>query len=153
MDDFTVRAGYENQFGLVQGRNNLVGPERRPLSAMTPTIVLDPADRLRMILGSPGGPRIITAVAQVIINVVDFGMSARAAVDAPRVHHQLLPDEIGLERQGVDGITLGTLAQMGHEVSPGSGYFGEVELILRTGDGTYVGVSDPRRQGGRALAY
>ena len=153
MDDFTVRPGVANQFDLIQGDENLVGPGRRPLSSMTPTIVLDPNGALLMVLGSPGGPRIITALAQTIINVVDFDMNARAAVDAPRVHHQLWPDEIRFETKGVEARTLGQLAAMGHEIIPNAGYFGAVQLILRDVDGELVGAADPRFEGGRALGY
>jgi gamma-glutamyltranspeptidase/glutathione hydrolase len=152
MDDFTVRAGYPNQFGLVQGDNNLVGPGRRPLSAMTPAIVLNPEGELRMVVGSPGGPKIITAVAQVIIDVIDFGMDVRTAVDAPRVHHQLLPDRVQIENNGMDPMTRSALAGMGHDLAPNAGYFGDVQLIVREPDGTLRGASDPRR-GGRALGY
>ncbi len=153
MDDFTVRVGYANQFGLVQSESNLVAPERRPLSAMAPTIVVDSAGQLRLVLGSPGGPKIITAVAQVIMNVVDHGMGVRSAVDAPRVHHQLLPDELQFETRGVHSVVLGTLGQMGHEIYPGRGHFGAVQAILRAPDGTLYGANDPRRSGGRALGY
>lgn len=153
MDDFTVRPGYPNQFGLVQGEANLVGPGRRPLSAMTPTIVLDPQGRLRAVLGSPGGPKIITAVAQTILNVIDLGMDVRTAVDAPRVHHQLLPDQIEVENNGLDPATTQALRVIGHQVVTGAGYFGDVQLILRATGGTLTGASDPRREGGRALGY
>jgi gamma-glutamyltranspeptidase/glutathione hydrolase len=152
MDDFTVRPGYPNQFGLVQGDANLVGPERRPLSAMSPTIVLDPQGQLLMIVGSPGGPKIITAVAQVIMAVIDFGMDVRMAVDAPRVHHQLLPDRIFVEDYGMDAATSQTLASFGHQLSQMAGYFGDVQLIIRGADGTLYGASDPRSDG-RALGY
>ncbi len=153
MDDFTVRAGYPNQFGLIQGEANLVGPERRPLSAMTPTIVVDPQGQLRLVVGSPGGPRIITAVAQVIINVLDFGMDVRMAVDAPRIHHQLLPDVIQLENNGLDLPTRSALMSAGHEVAANSGYFGDIQLIIREPNGMLYGASDPRHEDGRALGY
>ena len=153
MDDFTVRAGYPNQFGLLQSDANLVGPGRRPLSAMTPTIVLDPQGELLMVVGSPGGPRIITAVAQVILNVIDFGMDVRDATDAPRIHHQLLPDRLLIENNGVDGMTMSALASMGHQLSTMAGYFGNIQLILRGPDGMLYGASDPRREGGRALGF
>ncbi len=153
MDDFTVRAGYPNQFGLVQGDANLVGPGRRPLSAMSPTIVLDPQGQLLLVVGSPGGPRIITSVAQVIIYVIDFGMEVRDATDAPRVHHQLLPDRVYIENNGMDAMTRSALAAMGHNLSPNAGYFGDIQLIIRAPDGTLYGASDPRNQGGRALGY
>ncbi len=153
MDDFTVRAGYPNQFGLVQSDANLVGPGRRPLSAMTPTIVLNPQGDLLMVVGSPGGPRIITAVAQVIVNVIDFNMNVRDATDAPRVHHQLLPDRLLIENNGIDAMTSSSLASMGHQLSPMAGYFGNVQLIIRGSDGMLYGASDPRREGGRALGF
>jgi len=153
MDDFSVRAGYANQYGLIEGEANLVEPGKRPLSSMTPTIVLDPQGELRMVLGSPGGPKIITAVAQTILNVVDFGMDVRTAVEAPRIHHQLFPDEIQVEDNGVDNRTLATLLSMGHSVAPRSGYFGNVQLIIRQSDGMLYGASDPRREAGRALGY
>ena len=153
LDDFTLRSGYANDYGLVQSDNNLIGPGRRPLSSMSPTIVLTPEGELLMVLGSPGGPQIITAVAQVIINVIDFGMDVRTAIDAPRVHHQLLPDELEFEDRGVDARTMGGLAQMGHQIMPNSGYFGDIQLIIRGPDGTLYGASDPRNDDGRALGY
>lgn len=153
MDDFTVRAGFPNQFGLIQGRANLVGPGRRPLSAMTPTIVVDSAGTTRLILGSPGGPKIITAVAQVVLNVLEFGMDVRMAVSAPRIHHQLYPDEIMMELSGLDAVTMGTLISMGHEVDPTGDFFGNVNAIQIGPAGTRYGFADPRREGGRALGY
>ena len=153
MDDFTMRAGHANYYGLVQSDANLVGPGRRPLSSMTPTIVIDSTGALLAVLGSPGGAKIITAVSQVIMNLVDFDMDVRTAVDAPRVHHQLLPDRLLFETDGVDAISLGSLAQMGHDIYPNSGYFGSVQLIIRTPDGVLHGASDPRNKDGRALGY
>jgi gamma-glutamyltranspeptidase/glutathione hydrolase len=153
MDDFAMRAGYANQYGLIQGQANLVAPGRRMLSAMTPSIVIDPQGALRMVVGSPGGPRIITAVAQTIINVIDFQMDVRSAVDAPRIHHQLLPDAIMVERNGIDERTKSVLESFGHTVTPRRGYFGDVQLIIRAPDGTLYGASDPRSSGGRAIGY
>ena len=153
LDDFTIRAGYPNQYGLVQGDANLVGSGRRPLSSMTPTIVLTPEGELLMVTGSPGGAKIITAVAQSIIGVVDYGMDVRTAVDAPRIHHQLLPDEIQLEMNGIDGSTYSVLLQMGHHVRQTGGYFADIQLIIRAPDGTLYGASDPRNKDGRALGY
>ena len=152
IDDFTIRAGYPNQFGLVQSDANLVGPGRRPLSSMTPSIVLDPQGQLLLVVGSPGAARIITAVAQTIIDVIDYGMDVRTAVDAPRIHHQLLPDEILYEKNGLDDPTRGVLLSMGHRLMPG-GYFGDIQLIIRAPDGTLYGASDPRNEDGRALGY
>ncbi len=148
-----MRAGFPNQFGLVQGEANLIAPGKRPLSAMTPTIVLDPQGQLRMVLGSPGGPRIITAVAQVIINVIDFGMDVRTAVDVPRIHHQLLPDQIEIERNGLEARTMSVLTGYGHRVVPTLDYFGDVQLVIRQPNGTLKGAADPRRRDGRALGY
>ncbi len=153
MDDFTLRPGYANQFGLVQSEANLVGPERRMLSAMTPTIILDPQGELRIVVGSLGGPRIITAVAQAIINVIDFGMDVRYAVDAPRIHHQLLPDEIQYEKNGIDDRTVSLLQGFRHSLSHKQYYFGDVQMIVRAPDGTLYGASDPRSEGGRAIGY
>src|SRR5207253_2258196 len=101
MDDFTSAPGKPNLFGLIQGEANAIAPGKRMLSAMTPSIVLDPEGRLYLILGSPGGPRITTAVYQVVSDVIDQGMSLADAVAAPRLHHQALPDVIFLERDAL----------------------------------------------------
>ena len=95
MDDFTSRPGAANQFGLVQGEANAIAPGKRMLSAMTPTLVLDPEGRLFLVLGTPGGSTIITTVFQVLSNLLDHGMGLAPAVLAPRVHHQHLPDALG----------------------------------------------------------
>src|SRR5436853_6016168 len=110
MDDFAAAPGQPNQYGLVQGEANAIAPKKRMLSAMTPSIVLDRDGKLFMVVGTPGGPTIITSVFQVIVNVVDFKMSLADAVAAPRIHHQALPDIIGYERNGllpalVDSLT------------------------------------------------
>ncbi len=96
MDDFASKPGVPNMYGLIQGPANAVGPGKRPLSAMTPTIVLKD-DKLFLVLGSPGGPRIITTVANILMGVVDYGMNIQEAVDAPRFHQQWLPDIAYLE--------------------------------------------------------
>ena len=105
MDDFAAKPGTPNMFGLVQGEINAIQPGKRPLSSMTPTIVLKDG-KLFMTAGAPGGSRISTAVLQVILNVIDFGMNVQDAVDAPRVHHQWQPDKLSLER----GISPDTVA-------------------------------------------
>ncbi len=97
MDDFQARRGAPNAFGLVQSDRNLPGPGKRPLSSMTPTIVLDPQGQVELVVGASGGPRIITGVAQVILNIMLYGMSAADAVAEPRIHHQWLPDRLSLE--------------------------------------------------------
>jgi gamma-glutamyltranspeptidase/glutathione hydrolase len=150
MDDFTSAPGKPNMFGLVQGEANAIMPGKRMLSAMTPSIVLDPAGQLYMILGTPGGPTIITTVAQVILNVIDQKMSLADAVAAPRFHHQALPDMIRSEGGGLSEATIQALQAMGHQVNPRGGS-GTVAAIQRTAGG-WVGVIDPRSAGG-ALGY
>jgi gamma-glutamyltranspeptidase/glutathione hydrolase len=148
MDDFATAPGEPNMYGLVQGEVNAIAPGKRMLSAMTPSIVLDPAGRLLMVVGTPGGPRIITMVYHVISNVIDHRMSLADAVIAPRMHHQGLPDTLRVEEDGFLPQTLDSLRARGHAVSIG-GHWGDVEGIIR-GPGGWQGVSDPRRGGGGA---
>jgi gamma-glutamyltranspeptidase/glutathione hydrolase len=148
MDDFATAPGKPNMFGLVQGEANGVEPGKRMLSAMTPSIVLDSADDLYMVVGTPGGPRIITMVYHVISNVIDHHMSLADAVAAPRMHHQALPDVVRLERNGFSSATIADLKARGYHVEEG-GYSGDVEAIIRTSGG-WEGVSDPRYGGGGA---
>ncbi|MBW3629651.1 MAG: gamma-glutamyltransferase [Gemmatimonadetes bacterium] len=147
MDDFTAKPGTANQFGLVQGAANAVAPGKRMLSAMTPTIVLSPEGRLRLVTGSPGGPTIITTVAQVISNVVDWGMDLPAAVGAPRLHHQHLPDRLYYEHDGLAPATAAALRALGQAPENRAGYQGDAASILLRPDGLLVGVADPRRGG------
>jgi gamma-glutamyltranspeptidase/glutathione hydrolase len=151
MDDFSVRPGTPNQFGLVQGEQNAIEPGKRMLSAMTPTIVLAPDGSLRMLTGTPGGSTIITTVFQTISNVLDYGMSVVDAANAPRVHHQHLPDQIYYERGGLEEETVRELEAMGHTVVERNGTSGDVQLILIE-NGRLTGWSDPRR-GGRAIGF
>jgi len=151
MDDFTVQAGVPNQFGIVQGEGNAVGPHKRMLSSMTPVIVLDPSGRVKLITGSPGGPTIITTVAQIVSNVVDFGMSLEEAVSAPRLHHQHLPDTLMFERGGLAPETVAALHSLGHRVEEREGYQGDTQSILVLDGGVLHGVADPRR-GGAAVS-
>ena len=146
MDDFASAPGQPNMYGLVQGEANAIAPGKRMLSAMTPSIVLDPQGRLFMIVGTPGGPTIITQVYHVISNVVDHGMTLQEAIAAPRMHHQALPDEIRLETNGFAASTIDRLKAMGHLVAY-RGRWGDVEAIIRTANG-WQGVSDPRLGGG-----
>ena len=148
MDDFATAPGKPNMFGLVQGEANRVQPGKRMLSAMTPSIVLDRDNDLYMVVGTPGGPRIITMVYHVISNVIDHGMTLEDAVAAPRMHHQALPDHIRVERGGFSQATLDALRRRGHEVQEG-GTSGDIEAIIRDGDG-WKGVTDPRYGGGGA---
>jgi gamma-glutamyltranspeptidase/glutathione hydrolase len=148
MDDFTTAPGKPNNLGLVQGEPNAIAPGKRMLSAMTPSMVVDPAGRLLLVVGTPGGPTIITQVFQVISNVIDHGMSLPEAIAAPRMHHQALPDRIGLERDGFAPEVVARLRAMGHEVVT-QAYLGDVQAIVRFGAG-WLGASDPRRGGGGA---
>ncbi len=148
MDDFATAPGKPNMYGLVQGEANTIAPGKRMLSAMTPSIVLDPGGRLLLVVGTPGGPRIITMVYHVISNVIDHRMPLAEAVEAPRMHHQGLPDTLKVERGGFTPATLDSLRARGHAVGAG-GYSGDVEAIMRTPTG-WRGVSDPRRGGGGA---
>ena len=152
MDDFAAKPGAPNLYGLVQGERNAIEPGKRMLSAMTPTIVEDPEGRLLMVVGTPGGSTIITTVFQVISNVVDFGMSLPRAVNAPRVHHQHLPDRIQYERGGLPAPIVDSLRAMGHEVEERGGHSGDVKAILVLPGGALAGYADPRR-GGLAAGY
>jgi gamma-glutamyltranspeptidase/glutathione hydrolase len=147
MDDFTSAPGKPNMYGLVQGEANSIAPGKRMLSAMTPSIVLDRDGRLLMVVGTPGGPTIITTVAQVILDVLDQRMTLADAVAAPRIHHQALPDVIRYERGGLSDATVAALRGMGHKVEMRRGTSGIVAAIQRTAAG-WVGVPDPRYAGG-----
>ena len=148
MDDFATSPGEPNMYGLVQGEANAIAPGKRMLSAMTPSIVLDPKKQLYLVVGTPGGPRIITMVYHVISNVIDHRMSLADAVAAPRMHHQGLPDSLQVEEDGFSEATLDSLRARGHSVSE-RGHWGDVEAIIRTPSG-WQGVSDPRLGGGGA---
>jgi len=152
MDDFTSKPGVPNQFGLVQGENNAIAPGKRMLSAMTPTIVLDPDGELFMVTGTPGGSTIITTTWQTISNVVDLGMNVSQAVLAPRFHHQHLPDQIFVEPGGFSEATLQALRDRGHTIVERGGVSGDVQAIRVLADGSLEAQSDPRR-GGRAVGY
>jgi gamma-glutamyltranspeptidase/glutathione hydrolase len=121
------------------------------LSAMTPSIVLDTAGHLQMVVGTPGGPTIITSVAQVILNVLDQNMSLPDAVAAPRIHHQALPDQTYYEHGGLSEATVRALEAMGHKMEERRGRSGIIAAIQKTAGG-WVGVADPRYAGG-ALGY
>jgi gamma-glutamyltranspeptidase / glutathione hydrolase len=151
MDDFTSKPGTPNMFGLVQGKANAIQPGKRPLSSMTPTIVVKDG-KLFMTAGAPGGSRISTAVLQVILNVIDFGMNVQDAIDAPRVHHQWLPDKLSLER-GISPDTVALLKSRGYDVdySPGV-VLAQVAAIVSDG-GWLQGGSDGRSAAGKAAGY
>ena len=152
MDDFTAKPGTPNQYGLVQGANNAVGPGKRMLSAMTPTVVLNPDGELFFVTGTPGGATIITTVFQTIMNVVDYGMNVVQAVNAPRIHHQHLPDQIRFEQGGLPPGVVSDLEARGHTLSERSGISGDVQAIMVMPDGTLEAAADPRR-GGAAVGW
>jgi gamma-glutamyltranspeptidase/glutathione hydrolase len=148
MDDFATSPGEPNMYGLVQGEANAIAPGKRMLSAMTPSIVLDPRDQLYLVVGTPGGPRIITMVYHVISNVIDHRMALPDAVVAPRMHHQGLPDSLLVETDGFLPETLDSLRSRGHGIAA-RGHWGDVEAIIRT-PGGWQGVTDPLSGGGGA---
>ena len=128
MDDATIKPGVANAYGLVQGRANAIEPGKRPLSAMTPTIV-EKDGRVKYVVGTPGGSTIITSVAQVLIDAIDYGMTLAEANDAKRIHHQHLPDRIYVEPFGLSQDTVDRLTAQGHQVQFRGGYSGRVETI------------------------
>jgi gamma-glutamyltranspeptidase / glutathione hydrolase len=150
MDDFAVQPGKPNMFGLVQGEANAIQPGKRMLSAMSPTVVLDANGTVQMVAGAAGGPRIISATSQVILNVIEFGMPLADAMRAPRIHHQALPDELRLETNGFPAATVDSLRAMGHTV----GFLGGIANVnaIRRVPGGWHGVSEPRAFGA-AIGY
>jgi gamma-glutamyltranspeptidase/glutathione hydrolase len=151
MDDFSSKPGTPNMFGLVQGENNAIQPGKRPLSSMTPTII-EKDGKLFMTAGAPGGSRISTAVMQVILNVIDFGMNVQDAIDAPRVHHQWQPDKLSLER-GISPDTVAILKARGYDVDYAPGVvLAQVAAIVSDG-GWLQGGSDGRSSMGKAAGY
>jgi gamma-glutamyltranspeptidase/glutathione hydrolase len=151
MDDFSSKPGSPNMFGLVQGERNAIAPGKRPLSSMTPTIVVKDG-KLFMTVGAPGGSRISTAVLQVILNVVDFGMTIQDAIDAPRVHHQWQPDRLSLER-GISPDTVAILQSRGYEVDYAPGVVLAQTAAIVSDGGWLQGGSDGRSAAGKAAGY
>ena len=154
MDDFTTRPGQANTYGLMQSDRNSVAAGKRPLSSMTPTIVIagtGKTARPELVVGAPGGPRIITGTLQVLLNVIDHGHSVGRAVDAPRIHHQWQPDELKVEEGAVTGGVL-PLEKAGHTVVSKGDSFGKVQAAAVGPKGRRSGASDPRKHG-RAAAY
>jgi gamma-glutamyltranspeptidase / glutathione hydrolase len=145
MDDFAAQPGTPNMFGLVQGEANAIQPGKRMLSAMSPTVVLDRDGSLLLVVGSRGGPRIITSTSEVILNVLDYRMSLADAMSAPRLHHQALPDSLYIERNGVTPAVADSLRAMGYGVAWSRGV-GLVNAVMRV-KGGYEGMSDPRSSG------
>ena len=147
LDDFTAAPGASNAFGLVGFEANLPGPGKRPLSSMSPTIVLKDGKPV-LVTGSPGGSRIISAVLQVVVDVLDYKMDVAAAVAAPRVHHQWMPDEVRVER-GFSDEVLVELKAKGHKVIEPLGQT-SVNSIAVTPSGL-LGAPDPRTRGAAAV--
>jgi len=158
MDDFAAKPGVPNSDGLIQGAANAIGPGKRPLSSMTPTIVLKDG-KLFLVLGSPGSSRIITTVVNVLIGVVDYGMNLQEAVNAPRFHNQWLPDVLSVE-EWFSPDTVKLLEQMGYKIKFGAGkgddwrgYWSDAECIeVDPKTGERLGASDPRNDG-KAVGY
>jgi gamma-glutamyltranspeptidase/glutathione hydrolase len=174
MDDFTVKIGSKNMYGLVQGASNAIAPGKRPLSSMAPTLVTRDGKTF-MVVGSPGGSRIITVTLQAALNVIDYGMAPQEAVDAARMHHQWLPDTVYYETRGISPDTLNVLHTMGYKTSEQTPW-GATELILiglpdaagvsgsassgndsgvsgRVLPGYIYGANDSRRPAGAAIGY
>jgi gamma-glutamyltranspeptidase/glutathione hydrolase len=150
MDDFAAHPGVANQFGLVEGPQNAIAPGKRMLSSMAPTIVLDPAGHLFLVVGGRGGPRIITSTAAVILNTIDYRMDLADALAAPRIHHQALPDSLRYERHGLTPAVRDSLTAMGYAVADGQAA-GTCTAVMRV-PGGYQGAVDPRATGG-AVGY
>ena len=153
MDDFTSKPGVPNMFGLVQGPANAIAPGKRPLSSMTPTIVLARDGSVRMVLGSPGGARIISTVADILLSVDEGGLNIQSAVDGPRFHHQYLPDTLYVE-PGFNPATVEALRSMGYTVSVGQHVWSDGECIARDpATGVLTSGHDHRRRFGAAAGY
>ena len=153
MDDFAAKPGTPNMYGLIQGERNAVAPKKRPLSAMTPTIVLRKDGSLWFTVGSPGGPTIINTVLCIITNVVDYEMNIQQAIDFPRIHHQWLPDELVGEPFGLSGDTQRALTARGHKLAK-LRYLGDAEgIMIEEKTGMRLGATDPRRSDGQAVGY
>ncbi|MBV9523202.1 MAG: gamma-glutamyltransferase, partial [Alphaproteobacteria bacterium] len=148
LDDFTAAPGASNAFGLVGFEANLPGPGKRPLSSMSPTIVMKDG-KVVLVTGTPGGSRIISAVVQIIVDVLDYHMDVAAAVAAPRMHHQWMPDEVRIERGFPDAV-LAELGAKGHKLVEPLGY-SSANSILVTANGL-LGAPDPRTRGAEAAA-
>jgi len=173
MDDFTVKVGVKNLYGLVQGATNAIAPGKQPLSSMSPTLITKDGKTF-MVLGSPGGSRIITITLETALNVIDHGMAPQEAVDAPRIHHQWLPDEVFYETRGLSFDTLKILREMGYKMTEQTPW-GAAELIMigipgaagmappssgndaavsgKVLPGFFYGANDGRRPAGAALGY
>jgi len=153
MDDFTSKPGIPNAFGLIQGEANAIQSGKRPLSSMTPTLVLKDG-KLVLVVGSPGGPTIINTVLQVILNVIDHRMNLCQAVTEPRIHHQWLPDVLQHEPFGMPRDVADALRRRGHQLTTSARYIGDVQAVMvEPGTGYRLGFSDPRSPDGLAAGF
>ncbi|MDB5849243.1 MAG: ggt [Rhodoferax sp.] len=160
MDDFTSKVGVPNMYGLVQGEANAIAPGKRPLSSMSPTIVTKD-NKPVMVVGTPGGSRIITAVTHTILNVIDYGMNVQEAVDAPRFHQQWLPDLTNVDTFGISPDTRKILVGMGHNLGEPQPSNHLAAILVGApslggkprGNNRFYGANDPRRNTGLALGY
>jgi len=151
MDDFSAKPGVPNAYGLIGGDANAVEPGKRPLSSMSPTIVLKDGKPF-LVTGSPGGARIITTTLQVIMNVIDHGMNVAEASAAPRIHHQWLPDQLRVE-EGLSPDTTALLRARGHDVSVQEAMGATQSIMIDPETGFRLGASDPRRAGALTVGY
>jgi gamma-glutamyltranspeptidase / glutathione hydrolase len=151
MDDFSAKSGAPNMFGLRGGDANAVAPGKRMLSSMTPTIVVRDG-RTWLVVGSPGGGRIITTVLQVLVNVIDHRLDVQQAVDAPRFHHQWQPEDVRVEPVGFPADVVHALEAMGHAMRVDSAMGGVNAIAIDPSTGLRLGASDPREDGA-ALGY
>jgi gamma-glutamyltranspeptidase/glutathione hydrolase len=147
MDDFAAEPGKANMFGLVQGERNSVGAGKRPLSSMTPTIVMKKDGTFWFAVGARGGPRIITAVLQTTINMIDHKMNIQEAVDAPRIHHQWFPDEIMFEPYGMSNDTRSILEKYGHNFAKEQRVLASTTAIAVDDQNIRLGAIDSRSDG------
>ena len=153
MDDFTSKPGVPNTFGLVQGRKNAIAPGKRPLSSMSPTIALNKQGGLYMVTGSPGGSRIITITLETLLNVIDHHMDIQAAVDAPRIHMQWLPDTVYLEPGALSPDTREKLVSWGYNFTVQQPWGADEAIVVEPGTGLLEGANDDRRPAGKAEGY
>ncbi|WJV65529.1 gamma-glutamyltransferase [Pectobacteriaceae bacterium CE70] len=173
MDDFTTKVGTQNLYGLVQGERNAIAPGKRPLSSMSPSLVTKDG-KIFLVLGSPGGSRIITITLETALNIIDYGMAPQEAVDAPRIHHQWLPDKVYYEQRGLSADTLKLLKERGYDMVEQTPW-GAAELIMvglpgaagvssassgndaavsgKVREGYLYGANDSRRPSGAAIGY
>lgn len=150
MDDFTSKPGTPNLWGVIQGERNSIAPGKRPLSSMTPTIVLRKDGSLWFAVGARGGARIINAVLQIILNIIDHGMNIQQAIDAPRIHHQWFPDLVRHEPFGLSADTMRALESRGHKLEEATtprNIASAEGVMIEAGTGMRLGASDPRNDG------